>query len=170
MVKDGSRRKYVCEELVVAVDGDTDALACLCTVRIHNYKLGRVGTLTADERTADVSCSCIEEHSLRQRREAGIRAYGIGVRWGTTASNDGAARISRALRSAWARGRRDRQRTTGCGYVDLCCGGGRTRGIGRSQRVGSRRRWVHARRAARERGSECPRGDGNTRRPRYCPT
>jgi len=49
MVKDGSWRKDIGEESVVAVDGDADVLSALCGGRVRNHKFGRVGALTADQ-------------------------------------------------------------------------------------------------------------------------
>lgn len=104
MVKDRIWRKYICKELVVAVDRDAGALSRLRTRRVRNYELGRVGALPADQRTADAPCGRVKRHSLRQRRKAGVRAYGIGVRRRTPAGHYRAARIRFALRSTWARG------------------------------------------------------------------
>jgi hypothetical protein len=68
--------------------------------------------LTADQRAADVPCGGIERHPLRQWREVDyIRAQRISV--GRSSSTGGycAARIRRALCSAWARSGCDYQRT-----------------------------------------------------------
>ena len=103
MVKNGTSRKDVCQERVVAVDGDADVLSRLSICRVRNYKHGRVRTLTADQRTADVPRSSIERHPLGQWRKAGIRADGIGVRRSAAAGDDCAACIGRALDSVWTR-------------------------------------------------------------------
>jgi len=145
MVKNRSGRKDVCQEPVVAVDGNADVLSRLSIGRVRNYKYGRVGALTADQRAAYVPRRCIERHPLRQWREVGVRAYGIGVGRRATASGNRAAGIRRALGSAGARSGRYRQWTTGRGYSYFCRGCGRARGIGGSQGVGGRRGWAHAR-------------------------
>src|SRR5580700_6724299 len=103
MVKNRSRRKYVCQELIVAVDSDTDVLSRLRICRVLNDEFRRVGALTADQRTADGPCGWVERHSLRQRRKVGIAAYRIGVRGRTAAADDCAACICRSLGSTWAR-------------------------------------------------------------------
>jgi len=49
MVKNGTRRKDVGEERIVAVESDADVLRRLGVGRVCNYKVGRVGPLTADQ-------------------------------------------------------------------------------------------------------------------------
>lgn len=49
MVKNGSGRKDVCEEGVAASEGNADVLSRLSICRVRNYKVGRVGALTADQ-------------------------------------------------------------------------------------------------------------------------
>ena len=49
MVKNGTNRKDVCQERVVAADGDADVLRRLSICRVRYYKYRRVGALTADQ-------------------------------------------------------------------------------------------------------------------------
>lgn len=124
MMKDGSGRENVCEESVVAVDGEGDVLRSLGAGRVFHYEFGYVGALAADQAAADFSCGCVEGHTFGQWREAGACADGERVRRSAAGGDDGAAGVGLALRAAGACAGGDCQRAAGGCDGDFCRGGG----------------------------------------------
>ncbi len=108
MMEDRCRRKDIRQERVAPVHRESDLRLRRRARCIRHDDLGRVRSLTANQRARDLSRRRIQRQSFRQRRIVAAIVDRESVRWIPTGCGDGAARVSRVLRAARAACHRNR--------------------------------------------------------------